>query len=137
VRLYLAGPMTNLPQFNYPAFHAAAAKLRAAGHEVISPAEQDPGSTQEEAMASTDGDLTKLKESYGSMMARDVKLIIDDVDGIVVLPGWNRSRGVCIEIFVARAMGKPVWHCWPESSDPRGDEVDGCDIRAALSDYLS
>ncbi|MCY1527250.1 hypothetical protein D9M68_623110 [compost metagenome] len=38
-RIYLAGPMTGLPEFNYPAFHAEAARLRALGYQVENPAE--------------------------------------------------------------------------------------------------
>ena len=38
-RIYLAGPMSGLPELNYPAFHAKAAELRAAGHHVENPAE--------------------------------------------------------------------------------------------------
>lgn len=30
-RVYIAGPMTGLPEFNYPAFNACAADLRAKG----------------------------------------------------------------------------------------------------------
>ena len=39
LRLYLAGPMTGLPDHNVPDFHAATAELRAAGYEATSPAE--------------------------------------------------------------------------------------------------
>lgn len=38
-RVYLSGPMTGLPDLNFPAFHAAAAQLRAQGLEVVNPAE--------------------------------------------------------------------------------------------------
>lgn len=38
-RIYLAGPMTGLPEFNYPAFHAEAARLRGLGYQVENPAD--------------------------------------------------------------------------------------------------
>lgn len=41
MRVYLAGPMRGVPHFNFPAFHAAAAELRARGYVVFSPAEAD------------------------------------------------------------------------------------------------
>jgi len=38
-RIYIAGPMTGLPELNFPAFHAEAARLRAQGHHAVNPAE--------------------------------------------------------------------------------------------------
>ena len=37
--IYIAGPMTGLPDLNFPTFHTEAARLRSLGHEVINPAE--------------------------------------------------------------------------------------------------
>ncbi|WP_457825134.1 DUF4406 domain-containing protein, partial [Staphylococcus aureus] len=34
-RIYVAGPMSGLPELNFPAFHAAAAELRAQGFDVV------------------------------------------------------------------------------------------------------
>lgn len=36
--LYIAGPMTGLPDYNYDAFHAAQAELHRAGFVVMNPA---------------------------------------------------------------------------------------------------
>jgi hypothetical protein len=37
MRIFIAGPMRGLHEFDFPAFHRTAAKLRAEGHEVFNP----------------------------------------------------------------------------------------------------
>lgn len=96
MRWYLSGPMTGLPDLNIPAFHAAAARIRAAGHDVLNPAELcPPGLSWDQAMAI---DLAAL----------------DTADGVITLPGWQRSRGAQIEVKTARQRGLPVHalHDW-------------------------
>ena len=106
--------MTGLPQFNFPAFDAASAELRAEGFDVISPAELDSPEHRAAAMASPDGNPTAYNsqtgETWGDLLARDVKLIADGgIEMVFVLPGWQRSRGARLETFVARALhGLPV-----------------------------
>jgi hypothetical protein len=108
MRLYIAGPMTGIPQFNYPAFEAMARSLRRADYDVVSPAEMDDPATQAAALASHDGAPgtgSANGETWGDFLARDVKLIADDgIEGIVVLPGWANSRGARLETFVGRAL---------------------------------
>jgi hypothetical protein len=100
-RYYLAGPMSGYKQFNFPAFIAAAADLRARGYEIVSPAELDAeNGIDKQAMASVDGDASKLTQTWGDLLARDVKLVADQVDGVIVLPGWESSRGARLETFV-------------------------------------
>jgi len=41
-RIYLSGPMTGLPDLNFPAFAAMTDTLRAGGHTVTNPAELNP-----------------------------------------------------------------------------------------------
>lgn len=112
-RFYVAGPMTGLPQFNFPAFYTAAASLKAAGYDVTSPAELDDIRAQNAALASSDGDLATYEEetgeTWGAFLSRDVKLIADEVDAVVLLEGWERSKGARLEAFVARTCGKPVY----------------------------
>ncbi len=110
-RLYVAGPMTYIPHFNFPAFDAKAADLREAGYDVVSPAELDDPEDRARAMASPDG--APMHYTYGKthadFLARDLKIIADQIDGIVVLPGWSKSTGARIETFVGFAYGKPVY----------------------------
>lgn len=113
MKVYLAGPMTGIPQFNYPAFDVAVRDLRGQGHEVTSPAELDDPATRKMALASADGSPgsgSANDETWGDFLARDVKLLADSpLDAVVVLPGWDRSRGARLETFVANRMaGRPV-----------------------------
>jgi hypothetical protein len=101
MKVYIAGPMTGLPQNNFPAFDAAAAVLRAQGHEVISPAELDDPEDRE--LALNDQPATK---TWGDFLARDVKLIADaGIEAIVLLPGWEKSRGARLEATVGLLNG--------------------------------
>jgi len=108
-KLYLAGPMTGIPQFNYPAFIEAAEDLRAKGYDIVSPAELDDPETRKAAMAAPDGAVgtgSANGETWGDFLARDVKIVADEVDGIVFLPGWAFSRGARLEAFVAVLANK-------------------------------
>lgn len=111
--LYIAGPMTGIPQFNIPAFDNAAAHLRAAGYTIISPAELDSIEMRAFALASPDGRMPAdgkiAGESWADVLARDVKVISDQVDGLVFLPGWDKSRGARLEAFVALLTGKQIF----------------------------
>lgn len=105
---YLAGPMTGIPQFNFPAFIEAAARLRAQGHTIVSPAELDDQATFDAAMASPDGSPgsgSTNGETWGDFLARDVKLIADKCQGVILLPGWAHSRGARLEAYVGLLCG--------------------------------
>ena len=112
--LYLAGPMTGIPQVNFPAFEAAARMLRDAGHKVTSPHENDPPAVQAAAWASPDGrldDAGKIAgETWGDILARDVKLVADECSGIVLLEGWHKSRGARLEAFVGLLCDLPHYY---------------------------
>jgi hypothetical protein len=112
IKWYLAGPMTGIPQFNYPLFDQVAGELRLAGFDITSPAEMDNEDTREEALASPTGihpgGITN-GETWGDFLARDVKLIADELEGVILLPDWQKSRGARLEVFVAINCKHPVY----------------------------
>lgn len=86
--------------FNFPAFDAAAASLRAAGHEVVSPAEIDRAHGFDPSRELTHGE-------YEVFLRRSLKAMLD-CEAIALLPGWRDSRGALLEFEVARALGMHV-----------------------------
>lgn len=111
--VYIAGPMTGLPQFNIPAFERQAARLRTAGYAVVSPVELDSNEIRTEALASSTGAMPadgKIGgETWGEILARDVRVIADTIDAICVLPRWYMSRGARLEVFVGLLCNKPIY----------------------------
>jgi hypothetical protein len=87
-RLYLAGPMSGLPDLNFPAFHAAAASLRSLGHEVVNPAEVNPDPTMQ----------------WADAMRADIPELVK-CEAIALLPGWQKSRGARLEAHIAMELG--------------------------------
>lgn len=111
LKYYLAGPMSGRPFFNIPAFEAAAKKLRAEGYNITTPVELDAPDTYKEASASLTGDHDDIEngESWGTCLARDVKLLADELNAIILLPEWEKSRGARLEAFVAITCGHKLF----------------------------
>ena len=115
MKIYLAGPMRGIPQFNFPAFHAAAAKLKAQGHEVFNPAARDEdmyGSLVGTSNAT--GDPIEAEQNFGltirEALAADMKFICEEAEAIAMLPGWKKSKGATAEHATATALGlKVIW----------------------------
>ncbi|MFA9285071.1 DUF4406 domain-containing protein [Comamonas sp. SY3] len=87
-KIYIAGPMTGLPEFNYPAFNAAAAELRARGHEVFNPAENP----------------VPACGSWAGYMRQALAQLLQ-CEAIYLLPEWIRSKGARLESRVATDLG--------------------------------
>lgn len=91
--LYIAGPMSGLPEHNYPAFNAAAQMLRGFGYGVLNPVHSErhnptPGTPQ----------------PWDWYMRHALRMICD-ADALALLPGWQRSRGATFEVHVAHVLG--------------------------------
>lgn len=106
-RVYVAGPMSGLPDLNFPAFHREAARLRAEGFDAVNPAEINGGADELVAMAGMD-DL-QLAAHWRACMRNDIAHLVT-CDAIVMLPGWERSRGATLEHHIARSLGIAVVH---------------------------
>lgn len=100
-RIYLAGPMKGLPNFNFPAFHKAAKMLREEGHTVFNPAEQD----YENVKLHPSGDESK-SEGFcrRTALRKDLTWICSHATAIALLPGWENSSGACAEKALADAL---------------------------------
>lgn len=118
-RWYLAGKMSGVPQFNFPMFDRVSAELRSYGMTIVSPAELDRPEIREAALASPDGVPNERNtggETWGDFLARDVKLIADSVDGIILTPGWLSSRGARLEAFVGLLCNKDFGTYYPNAT---------------------
>lgn len=100
-KVFICGPMTGLPDFNYPSFHEAGEYLEEHGFEIRSGAHRvnafketipvDPPSTEE----------TEPHEHY---MRRSIYQLIQ-CDLIYLLDGWADSKGARLEVKIAKSIG--------------------------------
>lgn len=90
-RVYVAGPMTGIEGFNYPAFNAVADQLRSQGYEVENPA--DHGTVE--------------GAQWADYMAYDLTRL--GLCGVIaLLPGWENSKGAQLEVLIAERLGMKV-----------------------------
>lgn len=87
-RVYIAGPMTGLPGYNFDAFNAKAAELRAEGWHVENPAEH----------GHIDG------AGWADYLRWDISRIAT-CGSIFLLPGWSASKGATLEVLIGKALG--------------------------------
>lgn len=88
MRVYIAGPMTGIKDYNFPAFNAMAGKLRAAGWHVENPADHG----------------LVIGAEWGDYLRYDIGRLAS-CEAIVLLPGWTASRGARLEVSIAKELG--------------------------------
>lgn len=90
-RIYISGPMTGMPQHNFPAFNAEAARLRALGYDVVNPVDinPDPGVT------------------WHQCLRNDLQALLT-CDTLALLDGWMISQGAHLELHVAHRVGMRI-----------------------------
>lgn len=103
MRVYIAGPMRGLPDWNFPAFDAAEERWRAAGHIAFSPAQVD------RALKYGPDQNTEVCDIHlRHVINLDVACIMV-ADAIALLPGWENSCGTTVELALAQFLGLPVY----------------------------
>lgn len=108
MRIYLAGPMTGLPDYNFHAFQKGAATLRASGHDVFNPAENDlTNGFDPRGLAGHEAEQHGF--SLRHALKQDLSWICDHAEALVLLEGWERSKGVRAEMALAEALGIPKY----------------------------
>lgn len=112
--IYVAGPMTGIPNFNFPLFNKVAAFLRAEGHTVFNPAErviERHGGVDISADNPTgDPELAAKTHGFNRRIAlkEDLEFICLHADTICLLPGWIDSMGARAEYCTAQAFNLDV-----------------------------
>lgn len=95
-RVYIAGPMTGYPLFNFPAFDAATEEWREAGWDVVNPAEEQRKR----------GEPVDLPWSH--YLRHDIRHV-STCDAVAFLPGWRDSKGATLEHHIASSLGMDLF----------------------------
>lgn len=91
--IYIAGPMTGMLEYNYPAFNAAEEDWKAAGWIVLNPAHHANGDTTLE---------------YKYYIRKSIEEVLK-ANALAVLPGWQKSTGAKLEVDIARLLGYDIY----------------------------
>jgi len=91
-KVYISGPMTGLPELNFPAFNQAADMLYKKGYRAANPAKLNPDPNT----------------PWHDCMRRDLMALVT-CDVLALLPGWERSKGAHLELHIAHRIGMEIW----------------------------
>lgn len=109
-RVYIAGPMTGMPNYNIAAFNEAEEKLLEEGYDVINPARLFK--TLAKAIASEADVLEHFNEyprgKYAVAMVEMELALLRTCDAIKLLEGWKESFGAQRELMEAIENGLRV-----------------------------
>ena len=105
MRIYIAGKMTGIYEFNFPAFRKAETELKKAGHTTINPARHEEENGLD--VTGMSGHETPENFDLKKTLLWDLKQVAN-ADAIYLLDGWETSKGVNAELALAKALGKEI-----------------------------
>lgn len=132
-RPYISGPMTSYQHHNFPLFFRVDEKLKQFDYDPLNPA-RNTGDTWESAYQYA-LDNPQTWEAY---IRKDTEAVLKS-DGMVLLPGWERSKGACLEVVVSICIGNVIY-TWHDIDDPGSiklDPVDRADVYQTALRHLS
>lgn len=129
-RIYIAGPMSGIPHFNFPEFFKAEAMLhntRPGDVEVLNPAAEDNRFHDADiSQGNLFGDVQQAEAEHSfdrrRALAGDVHYIAGFATEIYMLAGWSKSRGAIAERAVAQAVGITVTYEQNWETDTQNEE---------------
>lgn len=105
-KVYIAGPMAGIKDYNYPMFNLFDTILTSLGFDVVNPAELD--AEEGWPLPTATDDFYVATEERAGYMRRDLPYVVQ-CDAIVLLPDWQMSVGANIELLTALVCGLEVW----------------------------
>jgi hypothetical protein len=111
MKIYIAGKMRGIKDFNKYAFYDAEAKLRYQGFDVLNPVRLDEKNGI--SLISETGDTADIEGFNGltldAIILEDVAAILQ-CDGIYLLKGWETSKGATAEKAIAEWKGLDIMY---------------------------
>ncbi len=105
MKIYIAGPMRGISNYNFVSFFLAEAMMTMKGHDVINPAKMDI----EEGKAHWNPVEQRINCSPDFTMhdalRRDFLAMCRDREAIVMLSDWNSSEGAKSELHLSKIIG--------------------------------
>lgn len=93
MKIYISGPITGTDDY-LERFNRAEEYLTEQGYTVINPAKVNSNLPPDTS-----------HENFMEMCY----VMLDMADSIYMLPGWEKSKGACIEYGYAKAKGHAIW----------------------------
>jgi hypothetical protein len=101
-KIYIAGPMRGHKHYNFPAFDAAAERLRRLGFEPVNPADADRALGFDPMTLPEDHDWNRLPEGWDiNEVAKRCFDAVLGCSGMLLLNGWQHSNGAMSEAALA------------------------------------